>query len=183
MNAELLLKKLPEIKAWVESTLVEYQAKGQSVASYCHRRLGGFYPADLLDSTLVVEVPRIPIPPLTEIGLIEFADFERGDYQAITYLNTFFVQEVHALSESLHFHELVHVVQWQHLGFDRFLLEYATGYLLGGSYEKNPLEVMAYGLQARFDKNPEPFDVDRLVRQQLDSLFPAALDHAFRGEL
>jgi hypothetical protein len=118
-----------------------------------------------------------------EMGLLDFADFERGDYQAITYLNTFFVQTVHALDESLHFHELVHVVQWQHLGPDRFLLAYATGYLLGGSYEKNPLELMAYELQARFDKNCEPFDVGGLVRQQLDSPLRTTLDHAFRGEL
>ena len=74
--------------------------------------------------------------------------------------------------ESLHFHELVHVVQWQHLGPERFIMAYALGHLISGGYRTNPLEAMAYGLQARFDANAPAFDVTTIVCRDLDRVVP-----------
>jgi hypothetical protein len=118
---------------------------------------------------------------LAALGLPEFAEFENGSYEGITYLNTYFVQASVAASESLHFHELVHVVQWQHLGADRFLVAYALGHLMAGGYRANPLEVMAYDLQARFDQNAAPFDAETLTRRNLDDIVPVLLDRAFNA--
>ncbi len=39
------------------------------------------------------------------------------------------------------------VVQWQHLGLERLVMAYALGYLQGGGYCANPLEVMACDFQ------------------------------------
>ena len=55
-------------------------------------------------------------------------------------------------TEALHFHELVHVVQWARLGVDNFLLAYGAG-LLQFDYEKTPLERMAYSMQAQFERD------------------------------
>ena len=55
------------------------------------------------------------------------------------------------LSESLHFHELVHVVQWKTLGIREFLLTYAIGLAQHG-YLHSPLEALAYELQKRFEQ-------------------------------
>lgn len=85
--------------------------------------------------------------------------------------------------ESLHFHELVHVVQWQHLGPERFIMAYALGHLLSGGYRTNPLEEMAYGLQARFDANTPAFDVAAIVRPELDRVVPPLLARASVGKL
>jgi hypothetical protein len=76
----------------------------------------------------------------------------------------------------------VHVVQWQHLGAERFVMAYALGYLQGGGYRANPLEVMAYDLQDYFEKNGQSIEVESFVRRQLDSLMPT-FDRAFKGEL
>jgi len=53
---------------------------------------------------------------------------------------------------SLLFHELVHVVQYEHLGQRGFFREYVRGWALAGlRYREIPLERDAYELQGRFD--------------------------------
>ena len=177
-SPQLLLQKLPEIKTWIEGTLVSHRAMERQVASYVFPRLAAYYSTRLLNSSSVVEVPHVPVPPLAALGLPEFAEFENGDYEGITYLNTYFVQASVATSESLHFHELVHVVQWQHLGADRFLIAYALGYLMAGGYRDNPLEVMAYDLQVHFEQSATPFDVEAFIRRNIDPIASSLIDGA-----
>jgi hypothetical protein len=52
------------------------------------------------------------------------------------------------------FHELVHVVQYEKLGFAEFAAKYVKGFLSGGSYEAIPLEMNAYELDAQFAAAP-----------------------------
>jgi hypothetical protein len=106
------------------------------------------------------------------MGLSGFDDFENLDAAGITYLSSFFVRLGHERNESLHFHELVHVVQWRHLGPERFIIAYALGHLLSGGYRANPFEVMAYELQARFDRGGPAFDVASIVIPELDLVVP-----------
>jgi hypothetical protein len=105
------------------------------------------------------------------MGLSGLGDFEGGDYAGITFLDTYFVRTDHVDSEPLHFHELVHVLQWQHLGLDGFISAYAAG-LAGHGYRNSPLEVMAYKLQTYFESGQPPRDVTSYVRQQLDHIYP-----------
>ncbi|NOT45472.1 MAG: hypothetical protein HOP14_12795 [Acidobacteria bacterium] len=69
----------------------------------------------------------------------------------VTFGDMYFVHRVHA-SEAIHFHELVHVVQWSTLGVDEFLLTYALGIAQHG-YVQSPLEAIAFDLQARFEQH------------------------------
>ena len=120
----------------------------------------------MLARAKVVLVDRVPTPPLSSIGLSRFADFENMDASGITYLDTYFIRRHEAGRESLHFHELVHVIQWQVLGAEKFLTLYAEGLDKHG-YRNSPLEVMAYDHEARFNRNAEPYDVEAAVRQKL----------------
>ena len=64
-------------------------------------------------------------------------------------------------SNGLLFHELVHVEQYRQLVIPRFSELYVRGFLNGGSYEAIPLEVNAYTLGGRFEKNPaQQFSVE-----------------------
>jgi hypothetical protein len=81
------------------------------------------------------------------------------DAGGITYLNTCFVRADQSHSESLHFHELVHVIQWRLLGPEKFLALSADGLERFG-YRNSPLEVMAYNLQDRFEREAQPFSVE-----------------------
>jgi hypothetical protein len=60
------------------------------------------------------------------------------------------IVHVEPLTDSLLFHELVHAVQYKHLGLQGFARLYVQGFLNGGSYEEIPLEKQAYELEARF---------------------------------
>lgn len=88
----------------------------------------------------------------------------------ITYKDTFFVRHLHQNTESLHFHELVHVVQWERLGVDNFLLAYAAGLMQFG-YHDSPLEKMAYSLQDRFVSGTLSGDTIKIIQHQTDAIW------------
>ena len=99
----------PLMVDWIQKTLAEHATSAQPVASLGFSRLPHYYDETTLVSAKVVSVSRVPVPPLSAMGLDRFKDFERIDVAGITYLDTYFVREEHAHDESLHFHELVHV--------------------------------------------------------------------------
>jgi len=130
---------------------------------------------------MVIPIAQVPVPPLAHMGLTGFGEFENLNAAGITYLSSFFVRLGYERDESLHFHELVHVIQWRHLGPERFIMAYALGHLLSGGYRNNPLEIMAYDLQARFDQSGPAFDVVAVVTPELDRIVPALLQRASTG--
>ena len=156
----------PVVFGWVQQTLRHYAAAARPVSSFGFQRLPNFYAADTLANAKAVAVDKVPVPPLSAMGLERFADFERMAAAGITYLDTYFLLADRVQDESLHFHELVHVIQWRILGPERFLWLYADGLERHG-YRDSSLEVMAYDLQARFDANEKPFEVSREVVTQL----------------
>jgi hypothetical protein len=89
-------------------------------------------------------------------------------FEGITFKDTFFLQQGHT-TEELHFHELVHVVQWARLGVDNFLLAYGIGLLSG--YEQSPLEQMAYRLQRSFELGKAPQELVRIIEQSTDTIW------------
>ena len=143
MSPEEFAKFYPPLVAWIRNTLAASGPVAQTVASRGFSRLPLYFTEKTLASTKVVFVEPLPIPPLRSMGLARFADFERGNFDGITYLDTFFLKPAQANNETVYFHELVHVVQWRLLGPDRFLFLYANGLECFG-YRQSPLEAMAY---------------------------------------
>lgn len=162
--------KLPSVAAWVGDTLRAHKARARPVASCGFARLARYFSPQMLAQARVVSVDTPPTPPLTRLGLSQFAAFERMGPLGITYLDTFFIRTGEERNESLHFHELVHVVQWRLLGPEGFLLAYASG-LIEAGYRDSPLEEMAYAAQARFEAG-ESFDAERYVGVELRKRFP-----------
>jgi len=118
-----------------------------------------------LNSASVVITDNLPRPPLSASGLSEFVSFEKQPMGGITYFGTYFLERGAAGDESLHFHELVHVIQWQVLGPKDFLLLYAAG-LAERGYLECPLEAMAYAHQQRFAASEPTYSVETEVRRQ-----------------
>jgi hypothetical protein len=162
-------KAYPLVASWIQKTLAEHAGMAKPVTSFGFHRLLDYYDAQLLASSKVVVVPSLPMPPLTEMGLDRFSDFEQMDAGAITYLDTYFVRADQAHDESLHFHELAHAIQWQLLGPERFLALYADGLERFG-YRNGPLEAMAYDLQDRFECGAQPFSVEAACQTLLRDL-------------
>jgi len=148
---------IPVMLDWIERTLESHAASFGTVASFGFRRLPLYFSEAFLDTARVVITNPVPVPPLSKWGLAEFAGFEAQENSGITYRNTYFVHP--SAAESVHFHELVHVIQWQILGPKEFLLMYAAG-LAEHGYLDCPLEAMAYNHQARFCTGQVPYSVE-----------------------
>jgi hypothetical protein len=167
MTPEEFQTFFPRLIAWIQATMAAHEQDARSVASAGFARLPRYFSEELLGSAKFVVIDRVPMPPLAALGLSRFAAFVLGDPDGITYLDTFFVRRERATDEDLHFHELIHVVQWRLLGPERFLAAYAAG-LEAFGYRDSPLERMAYDAQAAFASGPI-FDAERFVAQKLSS--------------
>jgi hypothetical protein len=160
---------LPQVRAWIDQLLAAHAANARKVSTLGFNRLASYYPSDLLERARVVSVERTPFPPVSQFGLPEFAQLQSRQFEGITFKNTFFVVKGREF-ESLHFHELVHVVQWSRLGVDNFLLSYGLGLLQFG-YEQSPLEQMAYSLQQLFERGSVPNDLVRIIERGTDEVW------------
>jgi len=169
MTPEQFQKIYPHLTGWIATTLRSHAPSARNVASAGFKRLPLYYSPELLARAKFVPVAKVPVPALTAMGLPQFADFEHMDAGGITYLDTYFVRQDHVQFERLHFHELIHVVQWLTLGPERFLLAYADGLERFG-YRPSPLETMAYNAEELFARGGPAFDAEKLVRQQLATL-------------
>jgi hypothetical protein len=163
---------LPVVKDWIDQTLQVHANAATPVLQSPFTRLQNHYPDTLLARARVVVVSRVPFPPASQLGLPEFSATETMAMAGVTYKNTFFVCNGQQ-SDGLYFHELVHVVQWDHLGVDNFLLAYAIGLLQHG-YAQSPLEQMAFQLQASFDQQRVPENLVELISERTDGIWETA---------
>lgn len=163
MDTEIVRRfksSLPMLREWIDLFVQDHSSQARAISSLGFKRLPDFFHQELLEQTKVVTVERLPFPPLSRFGIPEFAELEKAvlaqaRFAGVTFQDTVFIQVSSQTSESLHFHELVHVVQWNRLGADNFLMAYGIGLMQFG-YEASPLEQMAYSLQAQFDKGTLP---------------------------
>jgi len=160
---------LPRVREWIEQLLQCHSSHARAVSTCGLPGLAKCFPRDLLESAKVVSVDRVLFPPVSRFGLQEFAPLEQARFEGITFIDTVFVLRGRE-SESLYFHELVHVVQWARLGIDNFLFAYGAGLATFG-YENSPLEQMAYALQRAFDSGNLPPNVFGMIEQATDTVW------------
>jgi hypothetical protein len=173
MTPEEFRKLYPLVIGWIQRTLAAHSSEARTISSLGFPRLSQYFSENLLSSTKVVVVERVPMPPLSSMGLSQFAEFENGDFDGITYLDTFFAKRSCALAERLYFHELIHVVQWRILGPENFLALDADGLERVG-YRGSPLEAMAYDAEESFVQSSQSFDAEILVGEQLSRMLRAS---------
>lgn len=159
---------LPKVKGWIDDLLKQYSSQTKSIIDLNFPRLSQYFSKEILQMAKVIYMDLLPRIPLSSMGLIQFQDYEKLEVNGITYYDTFFVRPAFKSVDYLHFHELVHVAQWKYLGSDKFLLLYGLE-LLKNNYSNNPLELMAYKLQSKFQNSDSPFDVEAIVKLDLES--------------
>jgi hypothetical protein len=169
--------KLPELQIaqfaeWVADYIAQQRAtflvKAKPIKPAQRESLQNFFPADVLAHVKVVRGrPSEPsfYSQLRVMGIRNAPAFSQ--MAGITFQDV--VVHVGTLTGELLFHELVHAVQYKHLGLQGFAERYVRGFLTGGSYEEIPLERQAYELEARFSasRNTEfsvEADVERRIR-------------------
>ena len=159
----------PKLRAWIQKTLEFYEKNAKPVSSMHFVRLPLYFDSSLLETAKFIAIDRLPMPPLSAMGLSRFAVFEQGDFNGITYLNRYFIKQTVVTEEAIHFHELIHVIQWRLLGPEDFLAAYANG-LDEFGYENSPLEKMAYDADATFKRSSPIFDAEKFVAEHLGRL-------------
>jgi len=95
-----------------------------------------------------------------------FGDFIDLGASAITYKNTYYILPRSKDNLRTHFHELVHVTQWMHLGSAPFIERYMQE-IVNVGYNSSPLEQMAYSLDAYFSEGRERMDISNYVAQEI----------------
>ena len=159
---------LPHVKKWMDALHAEHSHECIRASSLGFPRLASYFPRTLLDNAFAVPSDIMPFPPVREYGLPEFEAMANMPMKGITFGNMYFVRPTQSIEE-LHFHELIHVIQWSKLGIEHFLLTYALG-IVQFDYEQSPLEAIAYELQARFHQATElPNVVEYVERHAVEN--------------
>jgi len=76
MGPDRYLPYLPTILNWIQQTLDAHAGNKRPVSSFNFTRLPRYFSERLLNTASVVPTDRLPVPPLSALGLWEFADFE-----------------------------------------------------------------------------------------------------------
>ena len=97
------------------------------------------------------------------MGLSNFIDMEAN---GITYKNTYYILPHLESNLRLHFHELVHVAQWDYLKGVPFMERYMHEILTFG-YSDSPLEKMAYTFDSHFINKGSQMDIPMYVENNI----------------
>ncbi|WP_273023885.1 hypothetical protein [Rheinheimera sp.] len=156
---------IDKIEQWIHYVNCSYEKLRQpcSVFENCFQ---GYYSPDFLKTAFFVvtdEIPKPNFPELREAGLGDFIDMT---VDGITYNDTYYVKQTAVNKLRLHFHELVHVIQWRELTLRGFIERYIRE-IQNYGYEEAPLEKMAYALDGHYQKQGQYLNVEQLVRQNL----------------
>lgn len=156
---------IEKIEEWIRQVNRSYEPSRQACSKF-QDQFNGFYSKLFLESAYFViinEIPKPDYPELREAGLGDFIDM---DVDGVTYNDTYYVKPDFADDFALHFHELVHVVQWRTLTPKSFIERYIQE-IQGSGYAHAPLEKMAYRLDAHYRSNGRTLDVEEYVRANL----------------
>ena len=156
------------IEDYVTSSRKKYGPQSAPLTDAQRNAMQPFFSSAVLDSArlCVLSGTRVSNPPMYAMakmmGIRNLPDF--AAMTAITFMDVIVSHQ--ELTNTLLFHELVHVVQFSQMDMKEFAARFVNGFIQGGSYEEVPLEKMAYVLESRFSQNAtQVFSVDDEVRQ------------------
>lgn len=156
---------IERIEEWIHGVNRSHESLRRSCAVF-QEYFSGFYSPGFLESAYFVVVEDIPKPDLPELRAAGLGDFIDMDVDGITYDDTYYVQR-RAMNElRLHFHELVHVLQWRKLKPSGFIKRYVHEIQAYG-YDEAPLEKMAYSLDRHYQAKGQKLNVEEYVRKNL----------------
>jgi len=154
------------VEAYILGSRKKYLATAGSLTPAQKKSMQPFFDRQILDQVrvLVLNGSRVEDPPFYAMakmmGIRNLPSF--ANVAAVTFVDVVVSHE--PFSESLLFHELVHVVQYAQMGSREFAARYVQGFLKNGSYDEIPLEKNACELEGRFSSKNATFSVAEEVR-------------------
>lgn len=151
------------ISEWVRLTNQQFEYLRRPCTTFKEQFLG-YFPESFLAQSYYVVVPQIPVPAYQFLEQHGLTDLFNRDVAGLTLGNTYYLLPSVENKLRVHFHELVHVAQWQRLGVEGFVTRYLQEIQRHG-YESMPLERMAYDLDARYAAGGPTVDVLNRVQE------------------
>src|SRR4051812_46028427 len=104
LTPEQFQQLYPQIMGWIDLRLAMHRSAARPVSSAGFNLLPEYFPKTVLDEARYIVVDKVPVPPLTDIGLTApgFLDFESKEPNGITYRQSFFVRKPAAKVASLY---------------------------------------------------------------------------------
>jgi hypothetical protein len=176
---QLMALLIAQGQKWIKEQRNAYRPRGRKLPDHTIAQFSPFFELSLLQAVRLVVVPALENPKFLEayrstfdekaIPLLDFTSFS-----GITYVDTILLVDAFpgADPDATLFHELVHAVQYELLGPEKFVELYIVGWINQGfNYAAIPLEMDTYELQNRFEADPAaPFSVQEEVSRGLELL-------------
>jgi len=166
-DRQLILETTARMGDYLRHQRNLYFPAGKPLPGHHRAMLQPFFSSGLLDRARFVELngARIPAPPfyseLKARGITKLPEITH--MHSLTFLDVIVFNE--KLSERALFHGLVHAVQFQILGVERYTSLFVRGFLNTNSHATVPLEAHAFALDSRFAQCPaDAFSVEEQVR-------------------
>lgn len=162
-----VLGAIEKMCEYIEERRKEYRSQGLPLSPNQYTRMKSFFSPSMLADIRVVELRgrHIKNPPFygeaRALGISNLPDVAHMD--SLTFDDVvIFPGEI---NDRRLFHALVHAAQFDILGLDDYAELYVRGFLRVRSHISVPLEMQAFGLEAKFAENPsEPFLVEKLIK-------------------
>jgi hypothetical protein len=155
------------VSSYLRQQRDHYFPLANSLGSSYTTRMERFFSPPLLATVRTVELHgrRLPNPPFCEEvkaqGLANLPEFNH--MSSVTFVDVVVFNE--RITERALFHGLVHAVQVQILGLERYTEIFVRGLMSRNSHFNVPLEVQANALESRFAaKDTASFSVEEQVR-------------------
>jgi hypothetical protein len=158
--------------SWMDATLKEQAQRFIPVIDLGFQRLPLYFSKIVLTTVNAVITEGLPPIPPVLIKMGGFLNFSSEGVSAITYGNTYFIQKKFSEDESIHFHEIIHALQWNHFGMEKYVALYALE-LIERGYSRSRFEIQADKHQKRFDSGGKPYKAAVAVKNELKKMsFP-----------
>jgi len=159
------------VEGFIVASRKKFGANAVPLTPAQKRAMQPFFSREILDQVKVVALngSRVEDPPFYAMakmmGIRNLLSF--SEVAAVTFVDVVVSHE--PFSDTLLFHELVHVVQHAQMGSKEFASRYVRGFLKSGSYDGIPLEKNAYELEQRFISKAPSFSVADEVREWVEA--------------
>jgi len=150
------------ISEWVRLTNQQFVPQRKRCTEF-KELFSGYFSEEFLAKSYYVVVPQIPVPAYQFPEQNGLTDLFNRDLAGLTLDDTYYL--IPAVEDNLriHFHELVHVAQWRHWGFEGFVSRYLEE-LTDYGYDEMPLERMARELDTQCVAGGPMVDVPSIIQ-------------------
>ncbi|MGO9126333.1 MAG: hypothetical protein ACLP6G_15785 [Terriglobales bacterium] len=167
LGEEQVVRATACVLAYLREQRARYYAGGEPLSADHRAVMRPFFSSGILDRVRVVDLggARLPNPPFySEAKALGFVNLPPIPHMAsLTFMDVVVFSE--GITERALFHGLVHAVQFQILGPERYTVAFVDGFFRTNSHFTVPLEAHTFSLESKFVQNPaEGFSVEEQVR-------------------